>query len=74
MGVMTFRLHSIPVRCGNTRSRGQLWGDFLPFWRSMVDSEGCERNPFAPDVLRSMVAYLPNFGTLLGKKLYCRRL
>ena len=60
MEVITFRLYFSPVGCGNTRSRGQQWGDFLPFWRCMADSEGCERNPFARDVLRPMVAYLQN--------------
>ena len=33
---MTFRLYSFPVRCGNTRFRNQMWGDFRPFWRGML--------------------------------------
>ena len=60
---MTFRLYSIPVRCVNTRSRGQIWGDFpviLEEHADMADSEGCERNPFARDVFRPMVAHLQN--------------
>ena len=60
---MTFRLYSIPVRCGNTRSRGQIWVDFsaiLEGHAGMVDSEGCERNPFVRDVFRPKVAFLQN--------------
>ena len=64
MGVITFRLYSIPVRCRNTRFRDQLWGDFLLFWRGMADSAGCERNLFARDVLRPIVAYLQNLNKI----------
>ena len=58
---MTFRLCSIPVRCGNTRFRGQTWSDFsaiLEGHAGMADSEGCERNLFARDIFRPKVAYL----------------
>ena len=64
---MTFRLYSIPVRCGNIRSRGQIWGNFsaiLEGHAGMADSEGCDRNPFAQDVFRPMVAYLQNFNKI----------
>ena len=64
---MTFRLYFIPVRCGNTRSRGQIWGDFsviLEGHAGMADSEGCERNPFARDVFRPMVTYLQNLSEI----------
>ena len=56
----TFHLYSIPVRCGNTRFRGQIWGDFsaiLEEHAGMADSEGCEKNPFAREVFRPKVAY-----------------
>ena len=58
-----FRSYSISVCYGNARFRGQIWGDFsaiLEGHAGMVDSEGCERNPFAQDVFRPMVAYLQN--------------
>ena len=55
---MTFSLYSIPVHCGNTRFQGQIWGYILAILEGhagMADSEGCERNPFARDVLRPKV-------------------
>ena len=69
---MTFRLYSIPVRCGNTRFRGQIRGDFsaiLEGRAGMADSEGCERNPFAQDVFRPKVAYLQNVSEI--EKISC---
>ena len=69
---MTFRLYSIPVRCGNTRFRGQIWGDFLAILEGhagVADSEGCERNPFARDVFRPKVAYLQNLSEI--EKIVC---
>ena len=71
---MTFRLNSIPVRCGNTRFRGQIWGDFSAiFWggghAGIADSEGCERNPFARDVIRAKQAYLQNMSEI--EKIVC---
>ena len=69
---MTFRLYSIPVRCGNTRFRGQIWVNFsaiLQGHAGMADSEGCERNPFARDVFRPMVAYLQNLSEI--EKIVC---
>ena len=35
----------------------------------MADSEGCERNPFAEDVFRLMVAYLENMSEI--EKIVC---
>ena len=64
---MTFRLYSIPVRCGNTPSRGQIWDEILAILErhaGMADSEGCERNPFARNVFRPMVAYLQNLSEI----------
>ena len=72
VGVMTFRLYSSPVRCGKTRFRDQLWGDFsaiLEGYAGMADSEGCERNPFARDVFRPKVAYLQNLSEI--EKIVC---
>ena len=69
---MTFPLYSIPVRCGNTHFRGQLWGDFsaiLEGLAGMADSEGCERNPFARDIFRPMVAYLQNLSEMEKNRL-----
>ena len=69
---MTFRLYSIPVRCGNTRFRGQTWGDFsaiLEGHAGMADSEGCERNLFAREVFRPKVAYLQNSSEI--EKIVC---
>ena len=37
-----------------------MWGDLLAIsedYAGMAYSEGCERNPFAREVLRPMVAY-----------------
>ena len=62
--MMTFRLYSIPVRCGDTRSLRQLWGDFLPFWSGMADYEGYERNSFARDVLSPMVIHQQNLNQI----------
>ena len=45
---MTFRLYSIPVRCGNTRSRGQIWGNFsaiLEGHAGMADSDYAREIP-----------------------------
>ena len=64
---MTFFLNSIPVRCGNTRFRGQIWSDFsatLEGYAGMADSEGCERNSFARDLFRPKVAYLKNLSEM----------
>ena len=69
---MTFRLYSIPESCGNTRFRGQIWGDFsaiLEEHAGMTDSEGCKRNPFARDVFRPMVAYRQNLTEI--EKIIC---
>ena len=55
VGVLKLCLYSIPVRCGNTRFRGQIPGDFsaiLEGHGGTADSEDCERNPFGRDVLR----------------------
>ena len=67
---MTFHLYSIPVRCGNTRFRGQIWGDFwaiLGGHDRMVDSEGCGKNSFARDVFRPKVAYPQNLSKIEKK-------
>ena len=69
---MAFCLYSIPVHCGNTRFRGQIWGDFsaiLEGYAGMADSEGYKRNPFARDVFRQMVTYLQNLIEI--KKIVC---
>ena len=70
--MMAFRLYSIPARYGSTRCRGQIWGDFsaiLERHAGMADTEGCEKNPFARDVFRPMVAYLQNLSEI--KKIVC---
>ena len=62
-----FRLYSIPVRCDNTRFRGQISGDFsaiLEGHAGMADSEGWEINPFAVDVFKPKVAYLHNLSEI----------
>ena len=56
VGLKSFRPHSIPVRCGNTRFRGWKWGNFVAIleYAGMADSKGCERNSFilkANDIL-----------------------
>ena len=33
---------------------------FLVIWSGMADSDGCEGNPFAKDVVRRLVANLQN--------------
>ena len=58
---MTFRLYSIPVRCGSTCFRGQIWGDvsvILEGLTGMADSDGCDRSPFAQDVLCKTSCYM----------------
>ena len=69
---MTFPLYAIPVRCGNTRFRGQIWGDFsaiLEGHAGMVKSASCERNPFARDLVRPKVAYLQNLSEIEENRL-----
>ena len=69
---MTFRLFSIPVRCGYTRFRGPTWGDLsaiLEGHAGMADSEGCERNPFARDAFRPKVANLQNLSEIEKNRL-----
>ena len=49
-----FHLYSIPVRCGNTRFRGQIWCDFSAILKGhagMADSEGCKRIPLLEKLL-----------------------
>ena len=58
--------------CGNTRFRGQIWGDFsaiLEVYAGMVDSGYCERNPFARNVYTPMGAYLKNLSEI--EKMVC---
>ena len=60
------------MRCGNTRFRGQIWGDFsanLEVYAGMADSEDFERNTLARDVFRPMVDYLQNLSEI--EKMVC---
>ena len=64
---MTFHLYSIPVRCGNTRFRGQIRSDFSAIFEGhagMADSEGCERNSFARSGFRPKEADLQNLSKI----------
>ena len=75
VGVMTFRLYSIPVRCGNIRFSDQNAVNFSHFGGNagMEDSVGCKRNSFARSIvtrlqiLSEMVESFTHIGLVLSE-------